>query len=290
MARIGEARFDENGKLNYGLPGDQTGQEVCISPFYISEAKPWTKVFRAKRNSVRESLARCMTDACLNENIGYAQYGNKTSNYVDRYGLYFALKTCKTMSRVSIPCNCDCSSLVGQCCILSGVNVSIYMSTSSEPGILNNTGEFDEIPFQKGMTLLTGDIMWRAGHTAIIVEGDAEQEKEDEMYSARIKSSSTMKKWASGAGPNTRDAAYITISKKAIGFTPSVIVAQKVGEILANTQYIRGQAHIYVADEKNNAKAGIAVGTAPGYFNPDASTLQIPVRFTDSTYMVYIYK
>ena len=290
MARIGEARFDENGKLNYGLPGDQTGQEVCISPFYISEAKPWTKVFRAKRKSVRESLARCMADACLNENIGYAQYGNKTSNYVDRYGLYFALKTCKTMSRVSIPCNCDCSSLVGQCCILSGVNVSIYMSTSSEPSILNNTGEFDEIPFQKGMTLLTGDIMWRAGHTAIIVEGDAEQEKEDEMYSARIKSSSTMKKWASGAGPNTRDAAYITISKKAIGFTPSVIVAQKVGEILANTQYIRGQAHIYVADEKNNAKAGIAVGTAPGYFNPDASTLQIPVRFTDSTYMVYIYK
>jgi hypothetical protein len=238
MARIGEARFDENGKLSYGLPGDQTKQEVCISPFYISEAKPWTKVFRAKRKAVRQSLAKNMADACLNENIGYAQYGNKTSSYMDRYGLYFALKSGKTMSGVSIRCNCDCSSLVGQCCILSGVKVSIYMSTSNEPSVLMNTGEFDEITFQKGMVLLAGDIMWRSGHTAIIVEGDVEEDKgnkEEEMYSAKLKSSSTMKRWASGAGPNTRDAAYITISKKEIGFTPSVIVAQKVGEILANT-------------------------------------------------------
>lgn len=53
-----------------------------------------------------------MKDACNNQNIGYAQYGDGSSPYRDRYGLYFALKTGKTMSGVTIPCNCDCSSLV----------------------------------------------------------------------------------------------------------------------------------------------------------------------------------
>jgi hypothetical protein len=58
-----------------------------------------------------------MKDACENENIGYAQYGDGSTRYKDRYGLYFALQSGKAMKGVTIPCNCDCSSLVAECCI-----------------------------------------------------------------------------------------------------------------------------------------------------------------------------
>ena len=170
--KIGEARFDENGHTSYGEPGDQTGEEVKISDFYINEQKPWTKVFRAKSEEKRQRIALAMSQACVNENIGYAQYGDGSTVYRDRYGLYYALKKDYTMDKVSTPCNCDCSSLVAQCVRAAGINVSIYMSTSDEAQILMNTGEFDELNFQKGMTLLTGDIMWRKGHTGIITNGD----------------------------------------------------------------------------------------------------------------------
>lgn len=114
-----------------------------------------------------------MIDACNNDNIGYAQYGDGSTVYKDRYGLYFALKTGKTMKGVTTPCNCDCSSLVAQCCILSGIPVSIYMSTSNEVKMLENTGEFDEFDFSDNFKLIPGDIMWRNGHTGIIVIGQS---------------------------------------------------------------------------------------------------------------------
>ena len=171
MTKIGEARWDENRQLSYGQPGDQTGDEVSSVDFYINDQKPWQLVFRAKRQEIREKLAQNMFDAGVNENIGYAQYGDGSTVYRDRYGLYYALKDGKTMSGVTIPCNCDCSSLVAQCCILSGINVSIYMSTSNEVSVLMNTGEFDQLTFERGMILMAGDIMWRSGHTGIITEG-----------------------------------------------------------------------------------------------------------------------
>ena len=172
MAKIGEARCDENGRTSYGEPGDQTTKEVCISNFYLNTSKPWQLVLRPKTKALAENLAYNMTKACNNDNIGYAQYGDGSTKYRDRYGLYFALQTGKTMEGVTIPCNCDCSSLVAQCLILSGVNVSIYMSTSNEVNTIMATGQFDQITFQQGMVLYDGDIMWRQGHTGIIVKGD----------------------------------------------------------------------------------------------------------------------
>ena len=172
MAKIGEARCDENGRTSYGEPGDQTTKEVCISNFYNNANKPWQKVLRPKTYNVQVALATAMTQACENENIGYAQYGDGSTVYRDRYGLYFALKPAGTMDKVTIPCNCDCSSLVAQCVIAAGINISIYMSTSNEVQLLMATGQFDDITFQSGMTLLEGDIMWRQGHTGIITTGD----------------------------------------------------------------------------------------------------------------------
>ena len=127
-----------------------------------------------------------MAAACANDNIGYAQYGDGSTQYRDRYGLYFALQTGKTMQGVIIPCNCDCSSLVAQCLILSGVKVTIYMSTSDEVKVIMATGFFDQVTFQQGMVLYEGDIMWRQGHTGIIVKGDEKIYDKTPKWVARV--------------------------------------------------------------------------------------------------------
>lgn len=96
--------------------------------------------------------------------------------------------------------------------------------------------------------------------------------------------------WSTGAGPKTRNLPYIEVTKKEIGFSPKTICVQQEGEILANSQWIRGQAHIFVANYENNAYAGVAVGKQATYFDPDAETIRIPVRFADKRYFVRIYK
>lgn len=170
MTKLGEAAYDERGALAYGQPGDQTGLEVRILDLYNDTNRPWSKVFRAKSEEVRRKLALAMTQACNNNNIGYAQYGDNTTPYKDRYGLNEALKktASHTIPDVVIPCNVDCSALVAQCCRAAGIDVPITMRTAQEVQILRNTGAFDELDFKLNMKFVPGDILWRNGHTAII--------------------------------------------------------------------------------------------------------------------------
>lgn len=97
--------------------------------------------------------------------------------------------------------------------------------------------------------------------------------------------------WSTGAGPKTRNLPYIEVTRKQLGFEPGVICVQMQNEALANTQWIRGASqHIYVANFENNAYAGVAVGKQATFFDPDADTIRIPVRFADKPYYVRIYK
>lgn len=171
MTKIGEAAYDERGALAYGQPGDQTGLEVRILDMYDDANRPWSLVFRAKSQEVRDKLALAMTQACNNNNIGYAQYGDGTTPYKDRYGLRYAIDNdtpSHTIPDVTVPCNCDCSSLVAQCCRAAGIDIPSTMRTAQEQQILMATGQFDQLTYKKGMKLIPGDIMWRQGHTAII--------------------------------------------------------------------------------------------------------------------------
>lgn len=279
--KIGEARFDENGKTSYGEPGDQTGEEVKISDFYINEQKPWSLVFRPKNKEVARKIALAMTQACNNDNIGYAQVGDGSTVYRDRYGLYYALKAASshTIPDVTIPCNCDCSSLVAQCVRAAGIDVSIYMSTSNEPTILMNTGEFDKITFERGMTLLTGDIMWRQRHTAVITSGDDNPSWDKtpkwvgsanaycNVYNSNSTSSGLLKSWPHLSTGNLVDVCdwddkfyYVRIAAKYFGF----VERKYIGEPPAPTPY-----------EEFDGKAKTAVnlrqgpGTNYGYCNID---------------------
>lgn len=116
------------------------------------------------------------------------------------------------------------------------------------------------------------------------------EDKTAKVFEATLKSTTGSITWSTGAGPKTRNCPYIEVTREQIGFTPEVICAQQKGEILANTQWIRGQAHAYVANYENNAYAGVAVGKTTTYFNPDADTIRIPVRFPNVDYIVRIYK
>ena len=77
--RVGSARSNENGGVNGGKAGDQTGREVSTQPWYL-HSKGWI-VIRAKSPAVREAIAKNMEAACQNDNIGYCQ-GNGGSEAI----------------------------------------------------------------------------------------------------------------------------------------------------------------------------------------------------------------
>lgn len=113
---------------------------------------------------------------------------------------------------------------------------------------------------------------------------------ETDSYSATLESSRDFATWSTGAGVLTRACPYISVPKSALGFEPSVIVCQQEGEILANSQWLKGQPYIYVSNFENDATAGVRVGSAKGDFNPSSVDIQIPVRFPSRKYIVKIYK
>jgi|GEM_PF-1565473 len=164
---IGNAVHDEHGKARGGAPGDQTGKEVLIQKWYANP-KGW-RVFRPKSATDAKKIAEAMRAACANDAIGYDQ-GNP-----DRGTFYAeAAKVGFDPSRVTTPCETDCSASVRVCLAYAGIKTSNF-NTASEPGILLKTGRFEEL---KGSDytdspdrLRTGDVICTRvkGHTAVIL-------------------------------------------------------------------------------------------------------------------------
>lgn len=162
---IGNAVGDEHGKAYGGEPGDQTGKELRIQPWYKNK-KGW-RVFRPKSYEAAQKLAEDMRAACNNPNIGYDQKQRNTLYTVaSRFGF-----DCK---EVDEPCECDCSSLVRVCLAYAGIMLSNF-NTATEPAKLINSGQFDELTGIEVTDtpdyLRTGDILVTAvkGHTAIVL-------------------------------------------------------------------------------------------------------------------------
>ena len=161
---IGNARISEYGTVN-GKKGDQTGREVMTQPW--STGGTWTYVIRPKSSTAAEKIAKAMKAACGNPNIGYSQ--------ADRMSLNIkAMANGYKLGKVGT-CNCDCSSLVAVCCRAAGIMVNPYMYTGNELQLLRQTGKFHILTgaeYTKASgKLKTGDILLRAGHTAIVTEG-----------------------------------------------------------------------------------------------------------------------
>ena len=162
---IGNAVGDEHGKASGGEPGDQTGKELRIQPWYLNK-KGW-RVFRPKSYEVAQKLADDMRAACDNPAIGYDQKQRNTLYAVaDQVGF--------DCSKVDKPCESDCSSLVRVCLAYAGIKTGNF-NTASEPSVLKKTGAFDEMIgpeyTDESGWLKTGDILVTTvkGHTAIVL-------------------------------------------------------------------------------------------------------------------------
>ena len=164
---IGSAVGDENGQGRGGEPGNQTGRELKIEPWYLSK-KGWI-VLRPKDSETAKKLAYDMESACRNKNIGYDKDDRDTLRIVSE-------KVGYDCAKVDTPCECDCSSLVGVCCLYAGVKVSSF-STASEVNTLMKTGKFEKLTDAKYTEqsdyLKAGDILVTKvkGHTAIVING-----------------------------------------------------------------------------------------------------------------------
>lgn len=160
---IGHASIDENGKAVGGAAGDQTGKEVCIRAWY---SKPWTCVIRPKDSTVAEKIAKAMEQACANDKIGYDQ-GQRTTLFTQ------ALACGWNLSKITVPCETDCSALVAVCVNAAGISVSKDIYTGNEKSALLATGKFEAYTSSdytgSSAKVKRGDILLGSGHTAIVL-------------------------------------------------------------------------------------------------------------------------
>ena len=172
--KVGSARIDENGHATGGKAGDQTGKEVSTQNWYL-HSKGW-RVYRAKNAGVAEKIARCMEMACKNSKIGYDQYERNTL-YKEAEPFGF------DVSKVTTPCETDCSALVRVCCAYAGITgLPSGFRTGNMPSNLAKTGAFTELTGEKYQAqsayLGRGDILVTKtnGHTVVVLSNGSKYE------------------------------------------------------------------------------------------------------------------
>lgn len=199
MGKIGHARGDENGNIVGGKAGDQTKNEVSITEWYLHK-KGWD-VLRAKNAKVAEKIAKCMEDACANNNIGYDQTGRLTLyNAVDGNGF-----KCDSKS-LTKKVETDCSALVRVCCAYAGVKLPNF-STADEKSVLLDSGRF-ELKNIGGTDdyLKRGDILVTKtkGHTVVVLT-DGEKARKHTQKQMAIDSAKNYAKTLAGEYKATAD-------------------------------------------------------------------------------------
>lgn len=168
MLKIAEAAHDERGlygKDGMQKPGDQTGDEVRIVPY----RDEFTVAYRPIDSSTARSIASAAVQAANNDMIGYGQ-GTPESGYRDRYGMYLEMLKTGDISKINTPVDSDCVILAICCMIISGINVTPYVSSSGIDQVLMATGKFKKLVNFDPKDLRAGDTVWRIGHVAVVVE------------------------------------------------------------------------------------------------------------------------
>lgn len=167
--KIGHASLDEKSKIKGGSAGDQTGGEVCTRTWY---AKGWNVLLRPKSSQLAEKSAKACESACANKNIGYDQNQRNT--------LYTqARKVGYDLSKITVPCECDCSSLMHVCALAGGANItygSNGAATINMKSRFTANGEYEALTESKYLTsdkyLKRGDILVKTGSHTVMVLGD----------------------------------------------------------------------------------------------------------------------
>lgn len=166
---IGHFVSDENGHAKGGKPGDQTGKEGRFQAWYKagSNGKCWEDVFRAKDKKVQKKIAENMIELVENPHIGYNQNKRLT---LDKE----AKKVDYDFKKITVDCDTDCSQATAECIIGAGIPISPDMYTGNEKQLIEATGKFKtyygKSYTQSDQKLLVGDILFKVGHSAVVVK------------------------------------------------------------------------------------------------------------------------
>lgn len=166
---VGSSSKDERGQYRGGSAGDQTGAEVWILKWYNNG---WHTVIRPKSAILAEKIAAACEKGCNNHNIGYDQW-ERNSLYTE------AKKVNLDLSKITTPCECDCSSFVSICCICAGLPENLFFADGNMRTTYNlkeaceATGEFICLTSSNYTNskdyLKRGDILLSSGHTVIVL-------------------------------------------------------------------------------------------------------------------------
>ncbi len=165
--KIGHASISETGKI-YGEAGDQTTKEVCLRSWYKNS---WHTVLRPIDDDVAEKMAIACEAGCLNDKIGYSQYNRNTLRTQAKAVNW-------DLSKITAPCECDCSSFMSVCAECAGIDIpyngNTAPSTRTMVSAFKSTGEFEVLQDSKYLLsdeyLKRGDVIVKSGHTVMVLE------------------------------------------------------------------------------------------------------------------------
>ena len=169
---IGSSSKDERGQYRGGTAGDQSGKEVYILNWYYQN---WNVVLRPTSDALAEKIAVACEAGCNNNNIGYDQ--------LERNSIYTQAKQVGLdLSKINVPCECDCSSFVSVCCICAGLPEGYFYAggnlrvTSNLKEACLATKQFSVLTDAKYLTqknyLKRGDILLNESQHVVIVLAD----------------------------------------------------------------------------------------------------------------------
>ena len=175
--KIGHASASEHGTTT-GTAGDSTGNEVCIQENYNIVKNGFTVLIRPKTSYLADALAEICEAGCKNDKIGYSQSGE-----LNRLSLYNEAKKdtiAFDLSKITTPCNTDCSAFMALCAIAAGCAVDPGLTTKTMAAQSTETKTFatsedfhiysDSIYFNSSDFLKRGDILVKPGsHTVMVL-------------------------------------------------------------------------------------------------------------------------
>lgn len=182
--KIGHSSIDENGKAHSGQAGDATSREVCTRSWYNGN---WHTVLRPIDPEVAEKMASACEAGCANEKIGYDQWQRNTLRTQAKAVNW-------DLSKITVPCECDCSSFMSVCAECAGIDIPYYggnaPTTSSMVDAFSSTGEFKVLKESKYLTtdeyLKRGDILVKSGHTVMVLEDGSKADVQETMVKVSV--------------------------------------------------------------------------------------------------------
>ena len=181
MIRIAEfSRSEDNNNTGTGKPGNQliTAENAKklytfsaeLSIKYFDNSGQWSAVYRPIDSDKAKKIARAAEATVRNVAVGYSWDTNPATGRLTFKDALIAAGLDPSLIRT--PCNGDCSSGVAAWVNLAGIAIPWNMTTRNEDLLLMATEEFIKIesPLITRDKLLAGDILWRNGHTAVVLD------------------------------------------------------------------------------------------------------------------------